>query len=220
MYGNTEEYEHDVETSEDAQRTDDTGSTETAQESRERERRALRYKANGRLYEDDLPEGLEINTPEAEAWLKDRSAGWRGKREEKGHNDPGYLRDAVAEGVREGMKDSKPKDASVDDDPYSLMTKSQRKQYETLLSEGTEDDRFQFLVEMGIENRKAHYEVYKENKALKDYVQNMMQVEGAAREMRMIHKIDPDFPDPDIEPESAWDELNKDNGYRSEEHTV
>ena len=81
-----------------------------------------------------------------------------------------------------------------------------------MLTDGTEDERFQFLTNLQMENRKAFFEVYKENQNLRDHVTKRDQIEGAAREMRMIHKIDSDFPDPEQDPDGAWRELNKQDG--------
>jgi hypothetical protein len=208
-HGNAEIAE-EAEASTEPQRTDDDVPSETTEEP---SRRTVPYKADGRLYEDDLPEGLKVDTPEAEAWLKDKLSGWRGKRIEKGKDDPGLIREAVREGMKDGFDEQKPKEPSLEDDPYQLMSKPQRAKYQKLVEEGDENERFQFLVDMGLENRKAHFIVDRENKFLKQELYKMRQVQGAVQEMRMIHRMDSDFPDVDVDPEGAWDELKKPGGF-------
>lgn len=173
-------------------------------------KKAIRYKANGQLFEDEIP---DQNSEEYEPFMKDVLAGWRGKRKEKGFDDPGEIRAAMKEGIIEGLREGKPKEEDQPDDPYTLMSPQLRKRYDRLVAEGTEDDRFQFLVDLGMENRKAHFEVFKESRALKDHVVKRETIEGAIREMHTIRKMDPDFPDPDTNPEEAFDELNKSGGF-------
>jgi len=52
-----------------------------------------------------------------------------------------------------------------------------------------------------------------DNVALRKYVDELKQTWGAIEEIRMISRIDPDFPDPDLYPDEAWAELQKPGGY-------
>lgn len=199
----------DAEASTEAQRTEDDVSREAIEEA-PKSSRVVRYKADGRLYEEEVP---PPDSEEYESWLQDKLSGWRGKRTEKGRNDPGLVEEAIERGVKAGLEYGRPKEPSVEDDPFQLMSQAQRKRYESLREDGTDDDRFNFLVDMGLENRKAHFLVHERNQFLETKLDKITQLQGAAQEMRMISKIDSSVPDPDIDPEGAWQELNKSNGY-------
>jgi hypothetical protein len=86
--------------------------------------RKIRYQANGEEYEYEVPEGMELKSDKAIAELKDKLSGWRGKRKEKGENDPGLIQKAVEEGIRAGIESTRPTPEPEDLNEVKLLLKS------------------------------------------------------------------------------------------------
>lgn len=168
------------------------------QEEPEPQTRKLSYRAEKREWEDELPSGLKVDSPEAEEWLRDKMAGYRSTLLRKSQrDDPNMITNAVVAGVREAITAGKQLTPEQTDELEVLMTPNQKQRYQQIQNgEVGIEETTHFFVDLLAKNQRVMLDTFKETTEIANQLKQERTLAAIRDDLATISAIDSNVPDP------------------------